>query len=136
MSPTLYRVTRMRTPGWKMPANTVSVARPGRWGNPFKVGGCVTLNGPTVTIWNAEQAVALYRAWLLLNPGLLLAVPAQLRGKNLACYCPQFVCAEERCGTVITLHGWVGACCPRCGGPMRKVACHADVLMEIANATP
>src|SRR5690606_12066752 len=37
------RVQRKRTKGWIMPENTVSVTRPGKWGNPFKV-GCY-LNG-------------------------------------------------------------------------------------------
>jgi len=35
---TPVRVQRKRTKGWRMPENTVSVTRPGRWGNPFKVG--------------------------------------------------------------------------------------------------
>ncbi|MDB5612090.1 MAG: hypothetical protein JWP25_8990 [Bradyrhizobium sp.] len=29
------RIQRKRTRGWKMPPNTVSVTRPGKWGNPF-----------------------------------------------------------------------------------------------------
>ncbi len=29
------RIQRKRTKGWRMPPNTVSVARPGLWGNPF-----------------------------------------------------------------------------------------------------
>jgi hypothetical protein len=32
------RVQRKRTKGWRMPPNTVSVTRPGRWGNPWKLG--------------------------------------------------------------------------------------------------
>lgn len=32
------RIQRKRTKGWKMPENTVSVTRPGKWGNPFVVG--------------------------------------------------------------------------------------------------
>lgn len=30
------RIQRKRTKGWKMPPNTVSVTRPGKWGNPFR----------------------------------------------------------------------------------------------------
>ena len=33
-----HRVQLSRRKGWKMPENIVSVARPGRWGNPFRVG--------------------------------------------------------------------------------------------------
>ena len=29
------RVQLSRKKGWRMPENTVSVARPGRWGNPW-----------------------------------------------------------------------------------------------------
>lgn len=31
------RIQQRRTKGWRMPANTVSVARPSRWGNWYKV---------------------------------------------------------------------------------------------------
>jgi hypothetical protein len=31
------RIQRKRTKGWKMPPNTVSVTRPGKWGNPFNL---------------------------------------------------------------------------------------------------
>lgn len=51
------------------------VARPGRWGNPFRVG--VDGDRPT--------CVARYRAWLdaqARSPDL-----ASLRGRNLACWC-------------------------------------------------
>jgi Domain of unknown function (DUF4326) len=29
------RIQRQRAKGWRMPPNTVSVTRPGKWGNPF-----------------------------------------------------------------------------------------------------
>jgi hypothetical protein len=29
------RIQRKRSAGWKMPPNTISVCRPGKWGNPF-----------------------------------------------------------------------------------------------------
>lgn len=38
------RVQRKRVKGWRMPENTVSVCRPGPWGNPFIVGK----HGPAV----------------------------------------------------------------------------------------
>ncbi len=34
---TPIRIQRKRVKGWKMPPNTVSVTRPGRFGNPFKL---------------------------------------------------------------------------------------------------
>jgi Domain of unknown function (DUF4326) len=32
------RIQRKRTRGWRMPANTICVTRPGKWGNPFEIG--------------------------------------------------------------------------------------------------
>ena len=68
------RVQRKRTKGWRMPPNTVSVTRPGKWGNPF-----------TVAEYGREGAINKYRE-MLEGRGLLL-LHRELRGKNLACYC-------------------------------------------------
>lgn len=73
------RVQLSRRKGWRMPANTVNVARPSKWGNPFKV-------GPDRT---AAEAVAQYRAMIegfAEEPNVSLNL-ADLRGKNLACWC-------------------------------------------------
>lgn len=86
-----------------MPANTVKVARPGKFGNPFRV-------TPDRT---QSQAVHAFRTWLTVDgvtagiaekKNLILSHLHELRGKNLACWCKP-------------------------GAP-----CHADVLLEIANA--
>lgn len=42
MKPAPKRIQRRRTKGWKMPRNTISVARPGPFGNPYKGPGAVT----------------------------------------------------------------------------------------------
>ena len=90
-----HRIQQKRTKGWRMPENTVSVARPGRFGNPYRVG----VHG------DAERCVELYRkamTGLVDNmkpplPPLCDVIAAQkafrkfgdtLRGKNLACFCP------------------------------------------------
>lgn len=92
------RIQLRRTKGWRMPPNTVKVTRPGRWGNPFKV-GVISEYGD---VPDADTAVMFYRAHI--NTGLnRAAMYAELRGKNLACFCP-------------------------IGSP-----CHADVLLELAN---
>jgi hypothetical protein len=93
-----HRVQLSRKAGWRMPPNTVNVARPGRWGNPFRVGD--------FGIPNREAAVARFREWLdgrVVGPERPTSFEA-LRGKNLACWCPL------------------------------NQPCHADVLLEIANA--
>jgi hypothetical protein len=102
------RVQLSRRKGWRMPDNTVTVARPGPWGNPFVVGK----HG------DAAYCVDLYKALLagLLRVGtdpdiaalertrqFVAENAAELSGKNLACWCKP-------------------------GAP-----CHADVLLEIAN---
>jgi len=79
----MKRIQRKRTEGWKMPSNTVYVGRPSKWGNPFKV---KTLR------FSAEQerelAIWAYEGWvseqLRVNPHFL----DDLRGKDLACWCP------------------------------------------------
>lgn len=119
------RIQRKRTKGWKMPPNTVYVGRPTCWGNPFSVvcekgtwfvrsasGACVLTSSP----YEAHACAArLYRVYLSnegKEPGQIRddggsfvarRAREELRGKNLACWCPL-----ER-------------------------ACHADVLLEIAN---
>ncbi|MDE2106629.1 MAG: DUF4326 domain-containing protein [Patescibacteria group bacterium] len=69
------RIQRKRTKGWKMPANTVYVGRGSKWGNPYKIG--------TILIPNAEAATQAFAANLPLGP-----FAQELRGKNLACWCP------------------------------------------------
>ena len=63
-----------------MPPNTVSVCRPGKWGNPFKVG----IDG------NAAECVKKFRDDIL-HPNSRLGFDyddiAELKGKNLACFC-------------------------------------------------
>jgi hypothetical protein len=118
------RVQLSRKKGWRMPANTVSVARPGRWGNPFTV----------EIVGSADLAVDLFRdvmtwgfdpfklkfltdaefntvhtakeAWskrLGFRLEHLAGAQRELRGKNLACWCPL------------------------------DQPCHADILLELAN---
>lgn len=84
----------------------VSVARPGRWGNPYKAGPEINTGGCRIPEITPERAVALFRArWeqaLRTWPSARTAIE-ELRGKNLACWC-------------------------RPDQP-----CHADVLLELAN---
>jgi hypothetical protein len=105
------RVQLSRKKGWRMPPNTVSVARPGKWGNPFKVG--MTLCTGRRETFEARKfatpadVVAAFRGMLAItdrNYPSAADITAELRGKNLACWCPL-------------------------DGP-----CHADVLLELANA--
>lgn len=69
MSP--VRIQRKRSPGWRMPANTVYVGRGSKWGNPF-------------TIANSGRVHPAIRFACEVAP-LLDVTP--LQGKNLACWC-------------------------------------------------
>lgn len=63
----------------KLPPNSKSVARPHKYGNPFKVED-----------YGLDNALMLYRTWLAEHPdGKRIAADAkrELRGKNLACFC-------------------------------------------------
>lgn len=106
------RIQLRRVKGWRLPANAISVARPGPWGNPFVIGRDGT----------REECIALYAALLA---GAISTTAkateaqqrkvqehamrhlAELRGKDLACWC-------------------------RLDGR----PCHADVLLRLANETP
>ena len=124
------RVQLRRVKGWKMPPNTVSVARPSRWGNPYHVD--TIRQGITQSWdWSGNTSGALWHIWAgagsedlpyrdlaaqvsvemfrrlcarfaEVDPEDYEAWLAPLRGKNLACYCPL-----DR-------------------------PCHADVLLELA----
>jgi len=125
------RIQLRRTPGWRLPPDAVNVARPSRYGNPFRSSEVhahgqaeiILANGLVQLVddwWSAETVVDLYRQWmtgqavcdpacadrkLLVRRRLLPPLPdlAPLRGRHLACWC-------------------------RLDRP-----CHADVLLQLAN---
>lgn len=87
------RIQLSRRKGWRMPPNTVKVSRPSKWGNPFRIGRdgtaaeCVEQYETLTSDWPSEYADLL----------------AELRGKNLACWCK------------------IGD------------SCHGDILLRLAN---
>jgi len=87
----MKRIQRKRSKGWRMPSNAVYVGRPTKFGNPF-----------AVTFFRSrEEAVAEYRSWL---ERVMKKAPSfldELKGKDLACWCPL------------------------------DKACHADVILEM-----
>lgn len=102
------RIQRKRTKGWKMPENTVYVGRPTKWGNPFIVGKPGGVYSALVK--DQRHAWQLYRSVAVDKPELVAAAQTELKGKNLACFCPL----------------------P--SQPYADDCCHAAVLLEIANA--
>ena len=78
-----------------MPPGTVKVDRSTKWGNPF-----------LVSVMGRDAAVAEFTIWLQTDPEgqhLLARAKRELRGKNLACWCPL------------------------------NEPCHAEILLEIVN---
>lgn len=98
MSERPRRIQLRRSRVWRKPPGAVVVARPSRWGNPFRIGE-----------FSREEAIARHREWLLAQPALVEEVRTQLEGRDLACWCP----LEDDEG--------------------RRVPCHADTLLELAN---
>jgi len=121
------RIQRSRIKGWRLPPNTVCVTRPSKWGNPFTIrkrrgkfevlstlqsdidieGCCCVVVAVCSTREDAAiEAVGLFSIAALCEELQVhpWEIREQLRGKNLACWCP-------------------------IGSP-----CHADVLLEIANS--
>jgi hypothetical protein len=85
------RVRLSRAKGWRMPPNTVKVDRTTKWGNPYVAGR----DG------DRARCVALYRKLQKFGAEI-----EELRGKNLACWCPL------------------------------DQPCHADLLLALANRRP
>jgi hypothetical protein len=113
------RVQLKRTKGWRMPDNTVKVDRSTEWGNPFTVQMAIE-SGYANAATAQAFVVECFREWLGLSrrgrdwwqgpesdrrKAFFAENIGRLRGKNPACWCKP-------------------------GSP-----CHADVLLEWANAT-
>ena len=92
-----HRVQLSRKKGWRMPPNTVKVDRTTKWGNPYQASS----DGDG----NPAYLVHLFCGYMARSEQAQLRDEARrdLRGKNLACWCPL------------------------------DQPCHADVLLELAN---
>src|SRR5205085_165998 len=101
------RIQLSRRKGWRMPDNTVKVDRSTKWGNPFVPGR----EDPFET---GQIVRDRHDAWLRFlrhasrDATLLAAARAELRGKNLACWCTP-------------------------PGPGEPDICHAAILLVLAN---
>jgi len=107
------RIQLSRKKGWKLPENTVVVSRPSKWGNPYRIVSPARYCNPNLKevtdCVSRSEAVSLFIDDLR-QPKYapeplpsLEEIKAQLKGRNLACWCPL------------------------------DAPCHADVLLEIAN---
>lgn len=99
------RIQLKRTKGWRMPEGAVKVDRTTKWGNPFVVGK--PGGAYTAKVMDRRHAYLLYKSVVEDNKNLVEAAQKELRGKDLACWCPKDDSYED--------------------------CCHAAVLLEIAN---
>jgi len=80
------RIQRKRTKGFKLPENTIYVGRPTKWGNPFKGKDAVEKYKNFIT-----TILKIYKATgknVAMGYSLDIEGLKELRGKNLACWCP------------------------------------------------
>lgn len=105
------RIQRRRTAGWRMPEGAVYVGRGSEWGNPYRVGEVAAIYTPSVYEKGMEYVycpiISREVAVLLFRVWVADRLEQQIRdelvGRDLACWCPL------------------------------DQACHADVLLEVAN---
>lgn len=101
------RVQRKRTKGWKMPPNTVYVGRPSKYGNPFYNRDATPADKRTLTYGfqlHLEEHGGIRRTYKGKETFTSIdEIKLDLMGKNLACWCK------------------------------KDEACHADILLKIAN---
>lgn len=63
----------------------MSVARPSRWGNPYRIGDPHPIFGWPMSV---DEVVRLYRALIEPHQLLIQAMDRSPRGHDLACFCP------------------------------------------------
>lgn len=112
------RIQLSRARGWRLPPNAVKVARPGVWGNPYRV-----------ELFGLQLAIDLFRNSLggFWSPGLVENLPDELAREAYRCHTELRARIRDR--DVRELRGKTLACWCKPGTP-----CHADVLLEAANA--
>lgn len=113
---TPHRIQRKRSKGWRMPDGAVYVGRGSKWGNPFIVDERASVTNSRIAVVSFREHLKKHGEWspVPCRKWPYQAIPTEwttvedvvreLRGKVLACWCP-----IDR-------------------------ECHADVLLEIANA--
>ena len=82
------RIQLRRTKGWRLPDNTMIVSRPTKWCNPFRIG----VHG------TREECVRQFRDFIVSDDPRAASLRqslAELRGKDLACWCPPGPCHAD-----------------------------------------
>ena len=129
------RIQLRRTKGWRKPEGAIVVSRPSKWGNPVRItteqGRYAVMyrvhglpmdpkGGPALCdLDSARHFAAWYFESHLLNDRYvdypsIDEIRAELAGHDLACWCPPRAVSRN--------------------GSLGRINCHADVLLEVANA--
>ena len=95
------RIQLRRTKGWRMPPNTVKVDRSTKWGNPFVIGQPGGAFAGIVK--DRRHAYLLFLGAAPGNETLVAAAQSELRGRNLACWCPRDDPYEDVCHAAVLL---------------------------------
>ena len=62
--------------------DSVYIWRPSKWGNPWVIS----------EDYDRQRCVNLHRQWVLSQPALIEQIKAELRGKDLVCFCAPKAC--------------------------------------------
>lgn len=117
--PQRIQMTRQR-PWRKDNPDAVIVARPTKWGNPYRIGDLLYPDAAAAVRRFRAAVIGFWSNGSFCRPDahpdsyigrIIRDAPIELHGKDLACWCP-LADAEGK-----------------------PVPCHADVLLELANTT-
>jgi hypothetical protein len=138
---TPVRIQRKRVKGWKVPGNTVYVGRPTKWGSPFDFRrsdycwAALSFGCRGDRAGRIEASVRAFRDWIDPPHGRRTLSseeqPKMVIGKKEICLGPSVEAGEAPSREEIreALRGKNLMCwCPT------NQPCHADVLLELANA--
>lgn len=139
-----YRVQLSRRKGWRMPENTVTVTRPGKWGNPFNFKSseycwvALSLGCRGDPAGRQEASVKAFRDWIDHPNGRIAKTDfgVVIEGRDKKGRLKKAPIGARATAGLSPKHDDIRAelggknlaCWCAIGSP-----CHADVLLELAN---
>ena len=85
------RVLNKRTD--EIPPNAVYVGRPGKWGNPYRIGA--PYPGDDTIEMSREVTIDLYKAYINFHSHLIEEAKKELKCKDLVCWCAPLPCHAD-----------------------------------------
>lgn len=121
--PTPQGIQRLRTRGWRMPPDAMYVGRPGPFGNPFTIEGCIDVGYATNREDAAMQCVRAFRSWVNVTGAHRFDSDVMWSGDGTRSYDRRVIRARLHELTGRDLACWCALDRP----------CHRTVLLELAN---